>query len=197
MSFSPRTPERITRVDADRFDDVSRLLIAAPTRRRTVLGIAAAAIGAAMPPSASARKDKKRKKPRLNEFGCVNVGGACFGKDDLCCSGLCAGKKPKKGKRDKRRCVGHDQGNCQPGQNSCPALVACEKSSGGAGNCFRTTGNAGFCTADLAAVDSPDSCTKDDDCVERCGSGAACIVDCQGDPVCVGLGGSDSACGLG
>ena len=47
---------------------------------------------------------KKNKKPKNNAFGCLNVGQACNGKNDKCCSGICDGKKPKKGKKDKSKC---------------------------------------------------------------------------------------------
>src|SRR5262245_17883221 len=61
---------------------------------------------------AKRKKGKRKRKPlALNEFGCVNVGGVCRGKNRVCCSGHCQGKKPKPGQRDRRRCVAHDTGS--------------------------------------------------------------------------------------
>ena len=95
------------------------------------------------------RRSKHKKKPlSFNEFGCINVGGKCRGKDELCCSGICQGKKPKQGKRDKRRCVAHDTGGCTETDRVCPS-VPCTTSIGHAGGCMTTTGNAPYC-ADLS-----------------------------------------------
>ena len=57
---------------------------------RTMLGISDAG-------ARKKHKHKKRNKPDNNAFGCLNVGQHCNGKDDKCCSGICDGKKPKKG----------------------------------------------------------------------------------------------------
>ena len=179
-------------MDAGRFDAVICSLGAASSRRSVLAGIAAAFVVAG---EAGA---KKKPKPVRNAFGCVDGGGLCFGKDGLCCSGRCQGKQPKKGKRDKRRCVTHDASTCQAGDDACNvAIVACTTTQGNpSGECLKTTGNAPFCTA---AQISCRQCTKDDDCVAKCGAGAAC-VQCNGasigcfadaDTYCVGL---DRAC---
>jgi hypothetical protein len=173
--------------------------------RRFVLGGVAAALGlgtTSLPDGASARR--RKKKLQFNEFGCVNVGGKCRGKDSVCCSGICKGKKPKKGEKDKSRCVAHDEGGCQAGPTSagCGGTnVLCTTSTGQAGGCITTTGNAGYCGA---SIDCP-SCTKDADCQARCGPQAACVLcpsavacDANSDPIegpstrCVGP--SSGAC---
>jgi hypothetical protein len=182
-------------MDASRFDDVVRSLKNAPSRRRVLAGIAAAALGLTMPAAGDAGKGKKRKKKvKRNEFGCVNVGGKCRGKDALCCSGICQGKRPKKGKKDKSRCVGHDEGNCQAGFDFCEApigVLTCTTTQGVEGTCRNTTGKSEFCTNDAF---SDVSCAKDEECVSECGEGAACVLNCDDEPVCVGLA---ISCGVG
>jgi hypothetical protein len=120
--------------------------------------------------SADATKKRKKPRPRLNAFGCVDVGQPCRGNDALCCSGLCGGKKPKHGQKDKRRCIAHNGGACHAEQDSCsPRLFPC----GVNGNCVRTTGQASFCGKGGVC----EVCTKDEDCVALAyGPGAACII---------------------
>ncbi len=143
-----------------------RAIVAALTGAATWLGCAAA--------DARSRRNKRRKKRRQpplrrNAFGCVDAGGACRGKDDVCCSGICDGPSPRKGKADRSRCVPHDALTCEPADDSCVKEVVC----GDNGNCFRTTGSASFCgTQDLKCV----SCKQDTDCELLFGAGAACIV---------------------
>jgi hypothetical protein len=173
-------------MDAGNFDDLTRSLTAASSRRgflRTLaagLGVGAAS-GAGL---ANARKGKrgqggkKKRKPQLtfNDFGCVDVGGFCRGKASLCCSGICEGKKPKKGKRDKRRCVAHNTGGCTAAEQSCgPATdVPC----GAGGFCLATTGKAGFCGRITEAACA--ACRSDADCLVGFGAGAACVVCANG-----------------
>lgn len=93
-------------MDTDRFDHVSRACWQMLSRRHlaSILGLAAVI------PTLAKAKRKRKKKLKRNGFGCVNVGGKCRGKDAACCSGICQGKKPKKGKKDTSRCtvcVGH------------------------------------------------------------------------------------------
>jgi hypothetical protein len=118
---------------------------------------------------------KKRKKLKLNQFGCINVGKPCRGKDSKCCSGICQGKKPKKGEKDKSRCVGHDEGTCSRGLRSVPCGGAsntfCTNSRGQPGVCETTTGNAAHCNA----VSDCFPCKRDVDCQPICGPKAACI----------------------
>jgi hypothetical protein len=158
-------------MDSSRFD--------AWTRRRFGLaagGFAAALLGVTLgiDTDAKKKKRKKAKKPQLNAFGCLDVSQACGGSSSKCCSGICQGKKPKKGKKDTSRCVAHNALDCQTGADSCAGgTVPC----GTAGACAITTGAASFCSAtgDGACV----VCQTDADCVASRGPGAACIV-CPG-----------------
>ena len=134
MNYTPR--EVITLV-------LHRLL----PRRDLISGMAAGvALRAAGPcplDAAAKRKQRKRKPLQRNEFGCVPVGKACQGKDEVCCSGICNGKKPRKGKKDTSRCVAHDSADCTASQRSgiCGGTdVPCTTSQGGAGRCQTTTG---------------------------------------------------------
>ena len=163
------------------------------TRRRfglTAGGLAASVTRLRSPADAAATK--KRKKPlRRNAFGCVDVGEKCRGADSVCCSGICQGKKPKKGQKDTSRCIAHDAGICQPGQGStfCGGSVfeSCESSTGEPGECETTTGKVGYCVRSQILC-SP--CAKDADCVPQCGADAACIrcVGCGAGTACVGPG---------
>lgn len=138
------------------------------------------ATAAARELEAERRKRQKRKgrKPKLqrNGFGCVPVGKACRGNSANCCSGICEGTKPKKGKKDTSRCVAHNVGACQAEQDFCAGV---EATCGDEGTCFRTTGNASFCGDGGQCV----TCQTDADC-EAAGflAGAACVVcnaECQ------------------
>ena len=154
-----------------------------PLSRRVVLASLAGILPAwAMPASMATlakkhkkkkKKNKKRNKPENNDFGCLNVGQHCNGNDDKCCSGVCDGKKPKKGKKDKSRCVAHNVGTCQDAFDVC-AGVAVPCSVNDLGGCFKTTGNAPFC----GVGDTPCTpCKRDSDCVALgFGFGAACVV---------------------
>jgi hypothetical protein len=147
--------------------------------RRSLWGVATTvALGATTlwHPAGDARKRKKAKKLQRNSFGCVDVGDACRGSDANCCSGVCQGKKPKKGEKDKSRCVAHNAGECQADQDVCLSLQ--EIQCGTNGNCARTTGNASFC-ADFENSACFD-CTKDTDCEADFGAGAACVI-CAGE----------------
>jgi hypothetical protein len=175
---------------ATRFDTITRSLITGSSRRTLFAGLAAA-VGAtvlARSEPALARK-KNKKKLKFNAFGCVNVEGKCRGNDANCCSNICEGKKPKKGKKDKSRCVGHDGGSCQAGQDSCLAGgsgIPCTTDTGHSGSCLTTTGAAEYCGRKGGCF----ACAKDADCVPFCGLHAACVV-------CVGCSdevGTDTAC---
>ena len=120
---------------------------------------------------AKKHKHKKRNKPQNNAFGCLNVGQHCNGKDDKCCSGICDGKKPKKGKKDKSKCVGHNAGPCQDAFDVCEGVAL---TCGLSGACFKTTGNAPFCAGGNSECQP---CQRDVDCVNQgFGVGAACVV---------------------
>jgi hypothetical protein len=190
-------------VDATYFDRLTRSLAASSSRRLLLRGLALLGLVAVEAPHATLAK-KRRKKLNFNEFGCVNVGGKCRGKDAVCCSGICEGKKPKKGKRDRSRCVGHDTGTgCVAGQVE-PFCLSdevinmglgsegdpnCTTSTGGTGVCNTTTGNAPYCTNDGVCF----PCSKDTDCQSPsvCDQAAACIRCAGGCPetggtMCVG-----------
>lgn len=152
---------------------------AAP-RRAVLAGLAGILPAWALPEvqTAQAKKNKKKRrnkqnKPKNNSFGCLNVGQHCNGKDSKCCSGICQGKRPKKGKKDKSACVAHNVGPCQDAFDVC-AGVAVPCSAGNLGGCFKTTGNAPFCgVGDTPCV----LCRRDDDCVQLgFGPGSACVV---------------------
>jgi hypothetical protein len=145
-------------------------------RRLVLAGLAGILPAWAMPEflTVQAKKHKKKKKknkPQTNAFGCLNVGQHCNGKDDTCCSGICDGKKPKKGKKDKSKCVGHDANICQSGFDLCQGVIA-TCSNGGA--CVTTTGNAPFCAGGTGVCTV---CSRDPDCVAAgFGTLAACVV---------------------
>ncbi len=163
----------------------------AATRRVLLRGGLLAAAGWPGPADAGARK-KHRTPPIFNRYGCVDVGNPCRGRDELCCSGICQGKKPKKGKRDQSRCVGHHEDICQPGQLSIPcggtdeSTALCTLPNGESGLCERTTGNTSYCAGSYIVCEP---CGKDADCHARCGAGAACITcaGCAEGSACVGL----------
>jgi hypothetical protein len=117
------------------------------------------------------KRKKRNKTPENNAFGCLSIGQHCNGKDDKCCSGICDGKKPKKGKKDTSKCAGHDANTCQTGFDVCQGVIAmC--SNGGA--CFTTTGNAPFCAGGTGVCTV---CSRDTDCVAAgFGALAACVV---------------------
>jgi hypothetical protein len=168
-------------LDRDRFDTLLRLWATAPSRRQFLDGfVVALGVSALIPETAAVRKRKKKKRKTtaplvFNTFGCVDVRQPCRGDDANCCSGLCDGKKPKKGKPDKSRCVAHDAQTCQPGQTgvecSGSADVFCTTVTGFSGQCYTTTGNAGFCNSNGNCF----PCKKDADCQAYCGPQSACV----------------------
>jgi hypothetical protein len=169
-------------VHPTRFDRLARSLTVG-TSRRSALALAAGVVGLAssLPDDSSAKKKNKKAKP--NEFGCLNVGQPCRGKSTNCCSGICQGKKPKKGKRDKSRCVGHNEGLCTPELNVCtindPALSVCNTDA----VCLETTGRGVFCGTNIPFSEAGNcrACSRDTDCVAfgfPPGSACALITAC-------------------
>jgi hypothetical protein len=164
-------------MERTRFDRWTRTVSPVLSRRglATALGLVATGI-----PGLSTAKKKKLKR---NSFGCVDVGKACRGKDANCCSGICDGKKPKKGQKDKSRCVAHDEGGCQADQDVCVEGEGSDCPNNPEASCWRTTGKGSFCgfggSSDCA------DCARDVDCEADFGAGAACVV-C---PDCLDLGG--------
>jgi hypothetical protein len=171
-----------------RFPVVPRSLSAFPSRRDILRGLAGAGLGLGFlyrHESTGAKKKRKHKqknkKAKPNAFGCLDVGKPCGGNDAKCCSGICEGKKPKKGKRDSSRCVAHDAGICTPGSDVCKleGVAECHPSNSSC-HCVRTTGNATFCGDTGGTGDGPASlcrvCHQDTDCQDEFGPGAACVV---------------------
>ncbi len=157
-------------MDAAYFDSLVRSLD--HHARRAVLGVLGGGLAALLSRrgigDVAARKGKKKLK--RNAYGCVNVGGKCRGKDAVCCSGVCAGKKPKKGEKDKSRCAARHVLECQAGADSCLGdTTVCATD----GSCYQTTGQASFCGRIGLCVD----CKKDADCANvGLGPSAACVV---------------------
>jgi hypothetical protein len=168
-------------MDGDRFDRLARVLVGAVSRRALPYGFAFTLGLSALARHVRARAKKKRSG--FNDFGCLDVGKKCRGKNSRCCSNVCQGKKPKQGKKDKSKCVAHSVGGCQPREDSC---AGANESCGTGGTCFRTTGKAGFCGGDIQCM----VCRKDSDCHSTLGVGAACVV-CES---CLAIDGSRTAC---
>jgi len=170
-------------MDAHWFDTLSKEILDKPYLRRSVVtalagGVLALASGG---PGDTSAKDKKSKKKPLqrNEYGCVAVGKACRGNDSVCCSGICEGKKPKKGERDRSQCEAHDTGGCVKGQQSGFCLAGsmglpCTTSAGNTGTCETTTGNAGYCVHTGGCAD----CKTDSDCHATMGNPLAACIRC-------------------
>jgi hypothetical protein len=168
-------------------DTALRELISLPTARRSLLG--ALAVGLLTPAAASAKKNRKRRKrrklPEPNAFGCLDVDVACRGDSSACCSGICAGKKPKRGKKDTSRCVAHNTGGCLLENDSCGIEIP-NLPCGVDGLCVRTTGNAGFCANFRESTCA--ACRRDEDCQGALGPGAACMI-CANGVLCLETGG--------
>lgn len=165
------------------FDALSQEIFETPRRRRTVVACLAGGLltFAGGRPGDTSAKDKKRKKKPLkrNEYGCVPIGKPCRGNDAVCCSGICEGRKPKKGERDRTQCEAHDTGGCQQGQQSgfCrdgSMGLPCTSSAGNMGTCETTTGNAGFCVHTGGCAD----CRTDSDCHATTGNPLAACIRC-------------------
>ena len=156
------------------------------TARRGLIGALAA--GLIAPTTATAKKRRKRRRrgqPTPNAFGCLDVGVACRGNSDACCSGICQGKKPKRGQKDTSRCAAHNTGGCLPENNSC-GLDVPDIPCGADGLCVTTTGNAGFCINIREGACA--ACRRDADCQGAFGPGAACML-CDNGRLCVATGG--------
>jgi hypothetical protein len=163
------------------FDNLIRSLTG--SRRRLLGGgvaLVAGQLGVFGAGAKKKRKKRKLKKAKPNAFGCLNVGQPCNGDSGACCSGICDGTKPKKGKKDSSRCVAHDVGICTPGSNACTfeGVGACHPSNPDC-YCLRTTGNAPFCgaTGDIGELELfCRDCRQDTDCHEEFGPDAACAI---------------------
>lgn len=191
-------------MDATRFDNLARAL-ERRSPRRAALGMLGGGLAALLTRLRIERVEAKKgkKKPKLNEYGCVNVGGKCRGKDALCCSGICQGKKPKKGKADKRKCVAHNVGSCTPQRSLCVTGSAVSYCTPGKFDavCVATTGNAGYCASNVGL--GPANCricSTDQECeAQGFPAGSACVIltgpGCVGASDCNGINGSQgTAC---
>src|SRR5688500_16952446 len=176
---------------ATRFPAVTQTLARLPTRRDIVRGLAGAGLGLAglrlsglagakQKHARSKRKKKNRKRPQpvVNQYGCLEVGQPCKGDSTRCCSGVCEGKKPKKGKKDTRRCVAHGTGTCEQDQLTLcevynPAPAPCNNA---ACVCVRTTADSSFCGTTAVGVSDCAACQRDSDC-QALGfaAGSACV----------------------
>lgn len=179
-------------MDTNRFDETVRSLLEDSSRRGLVGRLVSGALRLSLVRRAESvnasqhqrqkhrrrkqrRQKQRQEQPQLNEPGCIDVGQPCFGRSDLCCSGLCQGEPPNKGQPDTRTCVAHDTGGCQAGQrpDGCGGVdIACTATNGSEGACNTTTGKAGFCAFSGDCF----PCAKDADCQALCGPGAACVV---------------------
>jgi hypothetical protein len=177
-------------MDSDRFDSLARSVGVTATRRAALRTLAVAAIGAAgvrfgtpaEPVGAEGARagdgESEEVKPE-NLFGCKNEGDSCNGDGSQCCSGRCEGKKGKKGKKgkngkkkkdrpDRSKCVSHNAGPCQKGQDACvqgQAAVSCGENIPGV--CFQTTGKSEFCGRQGQAPPgfACATCNNDQDCL--------------------------------
>ena len=176
-------------MDENRFAVATQSLTSVPSRRDVLRGLAGAALGlgvARLPDPVAAKKNRKRKKPkppRPNAYGCLNVGAACRNAEQ-CCSGVCEGKT----------CRAHQEGICRVDYDLCTTGAAHVCGVDGNGDlrcvCVLTTGNAPFC-GDFSSPTACRDCSKDTDCEEEFGAGAACVVNrgiCEGN--CAETGGT-------
>jgi hypothetical protein len=170
-------------MDGTQFDTVIRSLTKS---RRSLLGGALALTGGwfGIANTAARKKGKKRKgkkKPKallFNQYGCVDVGQPCRGDSSTCCSGICEGVAPGRGKPDRSQCVAHNTSICTPALNICTtgSESTCNANNAST-HCTVTTGNAGFC-ADFTqgAAKHCRNCSRDTDCQAEFGAGVACVV---------------------
>jgi hypothetical protein len=148
-------------MDTVRFDRLTRAFSHLLSRRRLVGTLGLAAIGLPDPIAAKKKRKRKKEEPKLNAFGCVNVGQFCKN-DEQCCSGICEGK------REKRKCKAHGTGTCdQEGPGLCtapnPELLTCNNSAECA--CIRTTAGSNFCYDQRSESGSDCAeCQQDADC---------------------------------
>jgi hypothetical protein len=170
-------------MDGIRFDDLSRMLGAAPWHRRRLIWLLAGAalaplLGRAAPTAVAKRKKPKPKKckngtikcnkrcvnPRTNALHCGGCGHVC-GSGNACVGGQC-------------------QGGCAAGQDLCGAglCVDLDDNEAHCGECFHA------CQGELTCIDGQCGCTAGTKCgTECCGAGETCA---GGD--CI-----SSACGAG
>ena len=173
-------------MDRNLFNVISREFRHAPSRREVLIALFGVGIGVEalrLPNNAAAKKHrqpghrkthKHKKSAKLdpetpNQFGCLEVGQLCGGDSTVCCSGVCAGEKPKKGKPDTRNCAAHGTGTCdQAAVGACDAPEVNEQlTCNGNPNCvcFRTTAGSNFCVhpSHTKSTDICSNCRTDAD----------------------------------
>ena len=165
-------------MDVDRFHALLRSLSEMPSRREVLRSLIGAGVGLGLlrPPVTTEAK-KKGKKPK-KRIRLRRRQAEVPGKNRTCCSGICQGKKPKKGKKDRSRCVAHNAGFCAADSDSCSVGtdVACNP---GNPSCFctLTTGNAGFCAAFRGGpAGTAGSVVRTPTARRSFGEGAACLL---------------------
>jgi hypothetical protein len=178
-------------MDQTQFDAVTRSLTLLPSRRQFLAGLVSLGLGLGttrLASGAQAKKKRKKRKPaQPNIFGCLDVGQPCQGDSSRCCSGICAGAAPKKGKKgrkDTSTCAAHNANTCTSAVNICATgtHVVCNPDKANRCTCYRSTGNGDFCGDFSAGFDNGNGrhfcrvCSKDTDCQEEFGFGAACVV---------------------
>lgn len=172
-------------MDAGHFDHLTLAQSSRVSRRAAIqIGALAISIAGIQPAPTAQANDKRRRRrrrnrqpelpvvePTPNAYGCLSVGQPCGGHHELCCSEVCEGPLPQKGKPDARVCAAHNTGDCVAAQDSC--LVEKNVPCLSNGVCTQTTGEANFCAR--LAVGECMACKTDADCT-LWGPGAACIV---------------------
>jgi hypothetical protein len=176
-------------MDGKRFDSLARRVGRRRSRRDAFQALAAAGLAAAAARLGLSTEQAAEAQVTVERrFNCTAVGDACRGNDSQCCSGRCKGKRSRRSsgggrrrnRRDKSRCVAHDQAGCTSGQDTCDTGLAVACGFRGRGGCLKTTGNASFC-GQIEGQSPPrlrcENCTTDQDCEALgYGSGAACVV---------------------
>ncbi len=171
-------------MEKTRFDNFTRSLMIPSSRRGLVFaglgGLVARAASSFDVPAVAAKKKRRQKKqpqPVFNQHGCLDVGQPCRGDNSLCCSGVCQGVAPKKGKPDLSTCAAHNAGICDAEGDLCTSGVAARCSATNVNCiCLLTTGNAGYCGDITVGGDKLcRSCNRDTDCQAEFGAGAACV----------------------
>jgi hypothetical protein len=178
-------------MDSKRFDSLAKMIGRRRSRRDAFQALAAAGLAAAATRTGLAAEPATAAQVAVERrFDCKAVGEKCNGKDSACCSGRCQGKGAKKGRRgkkdrrDKSKCVAHDQGGCTGDHDTCLNSQAVACGFRARGGCLQTTGNANFC-GEIEGSSPPrlrcEVCTTDKDCENLgYGRGAACVV-CESD----------------
>jgi hypothetical protein len=165
-------------VEGSYFDHLARSLTGS---RRSLFGgvmVSAASWLGISGANAKKKRRKKNKKPKRTDHVCLAVSQACNGDGTRCCSGICEGEQPKKGRTDASHCVAGGANICDGQADYCTTGVAttCNPLNPKC-TCLRTTSEAPFCgdvSAEAAVLCRP--CRPDADCEAEFGPGAACVV---------------------